>query len=101
MDIFYIRGVECRCSADVVTIVNSSVIKDKDAKEFIKMLRGITDDKYTYKRSINSWTKELIAHNRLYKLGLFVDHTRDTDLEESESKLRLFAYNIIAFPYIF
>ena len=47
------------------------------------------------RRSIDSWIREWKAHNRLYKLKLFIDHTKDCDLEELESWHRRLCYFII------
>ena len=34
-------------------------------------------------RTNKSYEREIKAHNRLYKLGLYKDHTKDCNLEES------------------
>ena len=52
---------------------------------------------YRSRRNIFSWMKEWKAHNRLYKLGLFKEHTKDCDLEENEKWYRLLLYEIIGF----
>jgi len=36
-------------------------------------------------RSINSYVREWRGHNRLYKWGLFKNHTRDVDLNENNN----------------
>lgn len=43
-------------------------------------------------REVKSYVREIKAHNRLYKLGLFKSHTKDTDLEENitSSKEKIF-----------
>lgn len=46
-------------------------------------------------RSKKSYIVEIKAHIRLYKLGLFKKHTRDTDLEEPIKKLTNIIYFII------
>ena len=66
-------------------IINSYLISTKnDYKELIDIL--ITSRKslnYAISRSNKSYECEVRAHNRLYKLGLFKSHTKDTDLEEN------------------
>lgn len=49
-----------------------------------------------YHRSSKSWEKEIAAHIRLYKIGLFKLHTKDTDLDENENIFRLIGYNILS-----
>lgn len=89
----------CICQDTCITIVNSSDISDQDIPRFIYKLRKEINKnkklKDRYKRTDKSWIKEWIAHNRLYRRGLFIEHTRDVDLDENESKLRLLGYNII------
>ena len=66
---------------DLTTIVDSYLIKDiptlvdEIIQERIKLGYSIR-----YKQS---YINEIIVHNRLYKLGLFRNHTKDTDLEEN------------------
>ena len=57
-------------------------------------LKGIT-----YKRTIASWITEWQAHNFLYDHHLFVSHTKDVDLNENETPIRLFAYSILSLFY--
>lgn len=69
--------------------VETEVFMEYILKEFIK------ETGYESRRSIKSWIREWKAHNRLYRLGLFRSHTKDTDLEENEYWWRLVVYNII------
>ena len=46
-------------------------------------------------REVKSYVREIKAHNRLYKLGLFRSHTKDTDLEENIAKKNETIYKII------
>lgn len=46
-------------------------------------------------REVKSYVREIKAHNRLYKLGLFRNHTKDTDLEENIAKKNETIYKII------
>lgn len=92
-----ILGVDVVIDKHYITIKDSSKIKDKKSMESIlKIARNIALKKgYHYKRTNKSWIQEWRAHNLLYKLHLFETHTKDTDLEECESKFRLFCYKIL------
>ena len=46
-------------------------------------------------RTMKSYAREIKAHNRLYKLGLFRSHTKDTDLEENIKKWKEIIFEII------
>lgn len=45
-------------------------------------------------RTESSYVNEWITHNRLYKLGIEKNHTRDVDLEENIDPIRNFLYSI-------
>lgn len=47
-------------------------------------------------RTEKSYMNEIKAHNRLYKLGLFKNHTKDADLEEPISKFKEIIYAILS-----
>lgn len=66
-------------------IINSYLISTKnDYKELIDILTTCRKNlNYAISRSNKSYECEVRAHNRLYKLGLFKSHTKDTDLEEN------------------
>lgn len=88
-----IDGHKCICMNDGVSIVNSYDIKDPE--EFIgKLIKELNGD-FNYKRTKESWVKELYVHNLLYKYGMFKSHTRTTDLCEDESVCRLIGYNVL------
>ena len=48
------------------------------------------------KRTEKSYINEIKAHNRLYNLGLFRNHTKDTDLEEDIKKWKERIFRIIS-----
>jgi hypothetical protein len=100
--IINIEGHMCICCDTYVTIVDSHQVPECDIPRFISKLRAEINNspklKDLYKRSEESWIKEWIAHNRLYKRNLFVDHTKDVDLDEKESLFRLFCYQFIGRP---
>ena len=47
-------------------------------------------------RTEKSYINEIKAHNRLYNLGLFRSHTKDTDLEEDIKKWKERIFRIIS-----
>lgn len=75
-----------------IKIINSTKLKTK--KEINEFLNTVPLNlvKRTKKSAINEW----IAHNRLYQLGLFKNHTRDCDLTKNESLLRRFCYWVLS-----
>ena len=92
---FTVDGIDCTIYDGDICIIDS--YKIANIYYFCIHLKEKLDSiGYVSKRDTFSWFIEIKAHNRLYKLGLFRSHTKDTDLEEDESKLRLFLYRIIA-----
>lgn len=79
----------------LTTIFNSYLVMDCDrlVNSIIKY-RGRHGFPIT--RSKRSYKAELIAHNRMYKMGMFKSHTRDTDLEENIKLWKEIAYFIIS-----
>ena len=70
--------------------------KVKDIKNFmLYVMKKRQELGYKLNRSIDSYTKELKAHIRLYKLGIARSHTRDADLEENLTKDKGFIWQII------
>lgn len=55
-------------------------------RQFKNLLQVRTEESYFY---------EIKAHNRLYNLGLFRSHTKDTDLEENIKKWKEILFRII------
>ena len=77
-----------------VRIVDSYKIEDKkDMQRILEKFKNITE--YRSKRTMQSWIREWRTHNRLYKLGLFKEHTRDCDIEGNEKLHRLLIYQIL------
>ncbi len=76
------------------TIYDSYLMKNvsKEVKEIIKERKK---KGYKTNRTLNSYIRETKAHNRLYKLGLFKKHTKNTDLEENIKLWKEIAYFII------
>lgn len=72
---------------------------DLSDKESIMMAERIIFARRVYgyktKRSLESYIREIIAHNRLYKWHLFRSHTKDTDLEENITRIKELIYLIV------
>lgn len=94
MENIKVLGIKIKYNAADVRILNPRKAKSEEfMKSVLKEFKFRTG--FVSKRSINSWVREWKAHNRLYKLGLFKEHTIDCDLEENEKWYRLIAYLII------
>ena len=94
-----ILGVEIEITNNNVRIIDSFKITDKNSmKNILNIVRNLAMRKGIYfKRNNKSWIQEWKAHNLLYKFHLLKSHTKDTDLEENESKFRLFCYKILGY----
>ena len=75
-----------------IKIQNSYFVERKD--EMIKFLSKM--DLELIDRSITSCLNEWIAHNRLYKLGIFKSRCKDCDLSANESLFRRIWYWILS-----
>ena len=74
-----------------VRIVDSyKVKKEEDMLEVLMWFKLKTG--FRSRRSMDSWIREWKAHNRMYKIGLFKNHSRDCDLEELEKWYRRLVY---------
>lgn len=83
-----------------IKILSTNTFATKNQiKEYVIELRKIMKKhNIKTKRSIKSHINEIYAHSFLYKHHLFIENTKDTDLEENESLFRRFIYSMI---YIF
>lgn len=89
-----IKDVKIQYNNKNVRILNSYKITDvKYMKTILEEFKKETN--FKSKRSLKSWIKEWKSHNRLYKLGLFKNHTMHCDLEEDEKIHRIIAYQIL------
>ena len=79
-----------------IHIVDSYKVPIKVVREY---LENFTKGTGIYYRDIDSMEKEWIAHNILYKLGLFKRHTKDTDITIDEAWYRLLGYEVIYSGY--
>lgn len=93
---FVIYNLECDCTDTNIHIKDSYKIKDIDVFSFLKYLKDVKlKENFTYKRSLRSMEIEWIAHNILYRKGLFISNTKDVDINENETILRKLGYYII------
>lgn len=88
-----VLGMECWVAIDRIKILNSYTLAYADVFNFCVALREAAPFKYA--RTQQSWVDELVAHTVLFKLGLFTDRTRDADIDENETWLRLLGYKLI------
>lgn len=75
-----------------IKIINSYLITKK--QDMIDFIHTLPLDKVG--RSEKSCLNEWIAHNRLYRLGIFKKHSIDCDLTYKESVLRRIGYFILS-----
>lgn len=81
---------------DNTTIIDSYLLKNEDIDSLLEeIIKERKIKNYPVYRSIKEYKKEIIAHNRLYKMGIKKSHTKDVDLEEPIKKYKQFFYNII------
>ena len=78
-----------------IKIIDSYLVTDK--KRMIEYLNQLPLERVnrTFKSCLNEW----IAHNRLYNLGLFKNHTSDCDLTMNESLFRRVFYWLLSRCY--
>ena len=88
----------CDVSKDLTTIHHSYLMNEEDVEDLIdEIIATRKKKKYKVTRSKESYVREVKAHNRLYKLGLFKKHTMHTDLQENIVWWKEFIYWIIGF----
>lgn len=78
-----------------IKIIDSYKITNKRLMKFKLRLLPLSEIKRTEKSCLNEW----IAHNRLYKLGLFKDRCKDCDLTMNESTFRKICYWLLSRCY--
>lgn len=89
-----INGIIIKYNKNKVTIIDSYKINDEVYMYCILYL-FLMKTNYRYKRSVDSWVTEWKAHNKLYKKGLFLIHTKDCDLCDNESIIRRIIYKFM------
>lgn len=94
--IMYIDGTKCRCNNVNITIYESYNIPNDKIEEFVDKLRIEMDvHNFSYKRSKDSFIREIYAHNVLYKRNICTMSSKDTDITDNEEWYRLFCFDII------
>ena len=80
----FIHDYKCLLSNENTKIYDGYKLKSK--KEIEALVEFIIKERQKYglriSRTRGSYIREIKAHIRLYKMGLFRSHTKDTDLEE-------------------
>ena len=89
-----ILNVKIKIDLNCTKVYDSYKVKniDKLVDEIIKIRK---ENKYKVTRSKKSYVSEIKAHNRLYKLGISRNHTKDTDMEENISKKNDILFRIV------
>lgn len=90
-----ILGVKIRYSKNCVTVMDSYRIKSRREMEKILRIFKIQTG-YKSKRSLSSWVREWVAHNRLYKMNIARSRTKDCDMEEEIERWRESVYYILS-----
>ena len=76
---------------DSYEVVNKQIMKE--------YLKWVIEERelrnYPITRSIESYAREWVGHNRLYNLHLFRSHTKDVDLNENNSFIEEIIWLII------
>lgn len=94
--IVYIDGIKCRCNNVNITVYESYTIPDNKIEEFVDKLRmEMTVHSFSYKRSKESFIREIYAHNVLYRRNICTMSSKDTDITDNEEWYRLFCFDII------
>lgn len=72
------------------------VINKQLMEEYIKwIIEERIIRKYPITRTLKSYQREWLGHNKLYKYGLFKSHTKDVDLEEPQKLIWKIVWLII------
>lgn len=86
--------MKTKYTKNLTKIYDSYLMQDvpKEVKQIIaeRIKRG-----FPVNRTLKSYIAETKTHNRLYRLGLFKKHTKDTDLEEFQSVWLKIIYFVI------
>ena len=77
-------------------IWDSYLLKNDELDEVVnEIMESRLLMRYPVTRCHNDYVREIKAHNRLYKMGLFRSHTKDTDLEENIKRYKKIIYSIL------
>ena len=93
-NIEYNKNIKVEFLNDNIKIYDS--YKTTDEKDMAMILSIISIyPQYHLTRNRKELIDEWKFHNLLYNLHLFRSHTKDTDLDENESKFRKLVYKIV------
>lgn len=92
--IVVIQDVAINILLNRIKIMDSYKITDRRKMHEIIYSLQYEHHEIKFNRSNEDLVSEWVAHNRLYKLGIKRDKTKDVDLEFKESKLNMFLYKI-------
>lgn len=85
-----------KITKDNTKVFDSYLIPNKSLDNIVKaIIEERKAKRYIVTRSVESYKNEIRFHNRMYKLGLFKSHTKDTDLEEPISFIKELIYGIL------
>jgi len=95
--IIYIDGIKCRCNTINITVYESYNIPNDKIEQFVNRLRTELSvvDGIEFKRSKESFIREIYAHNVLYRRNIYVMSSKDTDITDNEEWYRLLAFDTI------
>ena len=95
--IIYIDGIKCRCNTINITVYESYNIPNDKIEQFVNRLRTELSvvDGIKFKRSKESFIREIYAHNVLYRRNICVMSSKDTDITDNEEWYRLLAFDTI------
>ena len=93
-NIEYQKNIKVEFSKDNIKIYDSYTTTDEKDMAMILSIISIYPQ-YNLTRERKELIDEWKFHNLLYKLHLFRSHTKDTDLNENESKFRKLVYKIV------
>lgn len=92
---FDVEKLHVQVTPKNIKIIDSwKVTKKKDMKRIIKDIIYKAPI-YNNCRSIRSLVREWRSHNIFYKMGWFVSHTKDCDLQSDEALYRRIVYFIV------
>lgn len=94
MEKIEIYNCEIQYDNNNIKIVDSYKITSKKTMKKI-LNKFLSKTGYKTKRSIKSFILEWKAHNLMYNMGIFIRHTKDTDLEQNEKLYRRICYQIL------
>lgn len=90
--------MQTKVTKNCITIVDCYQLYDKDTiKECLRTLKKLHPECEVFKRSDKSLMREWRAHARLYKLGIYKEHTKDCDMEYPIERKYEIIWSIIGF----